>query len=164
MGKKLESELGSVDSAPPAAVPMRFRFSLRAMLIATAILSGFCYFWIEMPRANGRRFVEAVTAENFPAADRMFWKSGDRVLTQWKEKYWGLRADAEMLPWSFCQFVSGQRDVRLHVTYFFLDEHHDLEMQIAATSLGLNSPMNSLTNSSMITDGILRTSRIIERR
>jgi hypothetical protein len=143
---------------------MRPRFSLRTLLIATAILAGLCYYWIEMPRATAKRFVDAIGAEEFSVADRMFWKAGDRGFAASKEKYWGFRADAEVLPWSMSQFLSGRRDVQLHMTYFFLDEHHDVENDIAATAFGLNSPTSLSTNNSMMIDRTQMSGQILEKR
>lgn len=118
---------------------MRLRFSLRTLLILTAIVAGLCYYWIVMPLATAKRFVDAIGANHYEAADRMFWNDLDRGLAQWNKKYWGMRAGGEVLPWSAAQFLTGRRDLRLHLTYFFLDENHDIEMHLAATSFGIES-------------------------
>ena len=73
---------------------------------------------------------------------------------------WGMRADAELSPASVSQLLSGRRDLRLHVTYFYLDEHHDLEMQLAATSFGIDSASTWSGSRSAIVDQV---QRVMER-
>ncbi|HEY4233598.1 MAG TPA: hypothetical protein VGM76_09230 [Lacipirellulaceae bacterium] len=134
------------------ATSMKFRFSLRALFILTAVFAGFCYYWIVMPGAMAKRFVNAINREDYQSADDLIRSTNDRVLTQWQDKYWGFRSDAAFLPWSFAQFLCGRREVQLHVTYFFLDEHHDIETQLAATSFGMQSPGQSISNNAMMID------------
>jgi hypothetical protein len=135
---------------------MRPRFSLRMLFIATAVAAGFLYYWILMPQTTARRFVDAITAGEYEAADRMYWKDVDRGLALWNKKYWGMRAEAEILPWSLGQFLDGRRNLRLHVMYFFLDENHDIEMQLAATSFGIDSASTWSGSRSAIVDQVQR--------
>ncbi len=142
---------GQAQAIAASTLIPRPRFSLRTLLIATAILAGLCYYWIGMPRATAKRFVDAISAEDFSAADQMFQKADDRGLVASKAKYWGFRADAEILPWGVGQLLSGRRDVRLHTTYFSLDQHVDVENEIPATAFGLNSATSfSADNSALI--------------
>ena len=134
---------------------MRFRFSLRVLFIFTAFFAGSCYYRIVMPGVTAKQFIDSIGAEDYPSADNLFLIPEDRVLAQWNDKYWGFRSQAELLPWDFSQFVGGRKTVRLHVTYFFLDEYHDTEMQIAATASGMRSPGKSFSNNSMIIDCVL---------
>lgn len=133
---------------------MRFRFSLRALFLPITAFAGFCYIWIAKPSAAAKRFAESTRAEDYESADQLFRRADDRVLTQWKEKYLGFQADAVILPWSFAQCLCGRREVQLHVTYFFLDEHHDVEMHLAATSFGIDPPSTSFTNNAPLVDRV----------
>jgi hypothetical protein len=134
----------------------RLRFSLRTLLLITAAFAGFCYYWAIMPGTTAQRFIRLISCENFEAADQMFWKSVDRQLVPWQKKCWGMRADAELSPWSIGQLLGGRRDLRLQVTYFYLDEHHDLEMQLAATSFGIDSASTWSGSRSAIVDQVQR--------
>ena len=140
---------------------MRFRFSLRTLLIVTGLLAGFCYYWIVMPSATAERFVRSIGSEDYTTADRIFWKADDRVLAEWNEQRWGFRSTAELAPWSVSQLLSGRRELQLRVSYFQFDQNHDIEMRLAATSFGLKSPRNGFTSTAMMID---RTERVVEQR
>jgi hypothetical protein len=163
MVKRLESRGVGGTQAIALTLIARPQFSIRTLL-ATAILAGLCYYWIEMPRATARRFVDAIRAEDFSVADRMFRGVDDRVLAKSNQKYWGFRADAVILPWDIGQFLSGRRDVRLHATYFFLDEHHDLQQEIAATAFGLDSPTGLSAYRGAVIDRTQMSGRVMEQR
>ena len=156
-GSRASSDCG-IDADPTSAILIAYLF------VATTILAGLCYYWIEMPRATAKRFVDAIGAEDFSAADEMFQKAHDRGLVASKAKYWGFRADAEILPWSVGQLLSGRRDVRLHTTYFSLDQHVDVENEIPATAFGLNSATIFSVDSSALIDRTQMSGQVIERR
>jgi hypothetical protein len=66
----------------------RPRFSLRALLVLTALAAAFCYWWIARPTAVAERFVAAYLAEDSSTVNRMWlgprptefdaFQSGDR--------------------------------------------------------------------------------------
>jgi hypothetical protein len=143
------------------ALIIRLRFSLRTLLLTTAAFAGFCYYWVIMPGATAEHFIHLIRGEEFEAADLMFWKPVDRQLAPWQKKCWGMRADAELSSWSINQLFGGRRDLRLHVAYFYLDEHHDLEMQLAATSFGIDSASTWSGSRLAIIDQV---QRVIEKR
>jgi hypothetical protein len=138
------------------ALIRRLRFSLRTLLLTTAAFACFCYYWLIMPGATAQHFIRLVSGEEFEAADLMFWKPVDRQLALWQKKCWGMRAEAELSPWSISQLLGGRRDLRLHVAYFYLDEHHDLEMQLAATSFGIDSASTWSGSRSALVDQVQR--------
>jgi hypothetical protein len=96
--------------------------------------------------------IDAIGSENYEAADRMFWTANDRTLADQKEKLWGFRSRAELLPSTIGQLCSGHRELLLHVSYFQFDENHDIDMHVAATPFGLNSPTVSSTSSARTID------------
>jgi hypothetical protein len=140
---------------------MRPRFSLRTLLIITGMFAGFCYYWIVMPTATAKRFMDVIGTEDYETADLFFWNSDDRVLADWKEHRWGFQSKAELAPWSLIQLLSGHRNLQLHISYFQFDQNHDIEMRIEATSFGVKSPKTGLTNTSTIVD---RAQRVILNR
>jgi hypothetical protein len=48
---------------------MKIRFSIRWLLILTAIVAAGCYWWIDRPTIVAERFANALAARNFLAAD-----------------------------------------------------------------------------------------------
>jgi hypothetical protein len=133
---------------------IRFRFSLRVLLTVTTFFAGFCYYWIVMPGATAKRFVDSIAAEDYKAADGLFWIASDRTLSEWKDKRWAFRSKAELLPLTFWQLLSGHREMLLHITYFQFDQNHDLDMRIAATSFGMKSPSDLSSNSALTIDSL----------
>ena len=131
---------------------LRQRFSMRMLLSLTAVVACFCYYWFVMPSSTAQQLVGAIGSENYEAADQMFWTASDRTLADQKEKLWGFQSKAELLPWTSGQLCSGHRELLLHVSYFQFDENHDIDMHVAATPFGLNSPTVSSTSSARTID------------
>jgi hypothetical protein len=131
---------------------MRFRFSLRTFLVLVALLAAFCYFWFVMPTRTANRFIEAVQAKEYDAADLMFRAPDSRFIASSAEKYWAFEATAERLPISLHQLLTGRRNVLLHFDYFHLDHNVDSQAHIAATPFGLGPPVISRVGSAMIID------------
>ena len=142
---------------------MRPRFSLRMMLILTAVTACFYFYWFVMPGATARRFVDSIGAENYQAADALFWIASDRTLAEQKEKCWGFQSRAELLPWTFGELCRGHRELLLHVSYFQFDQNHDVDMLIAATSFGLKSPTVSSTNAARTIDSSIFSASVPKR-
>jgi hypothetical protein len=138
---------------------VRPRFSMRMLLSLTAVVACFFYYWFVMPSSTAQQLVVAIASENYEAADRLFWTANDRPLAAPKGRFWGFQSRAELLPWTIGQLCSGHRDLLLHVSYFQSDENHDIDMQIAATSFGLNSPTILPTSSARTIDSVGLRSR-----
>ncbi len=146
---------------------MRFRFSIRTLLLITTMFAAACYYCIVLPSAMARRFVSAINTERYPAADHMFWHDADRTFAKWKDERWGFACDAELASWSVRQFLCGRRNVVLRMKYFQFDENHYTAMELAATSFGMQSPQNTSDTTAMLfdrTDRFDRPKIIIERR
>ena len=131
---------------------MQLRFSLRMFFVLVALLAGFCYFWFVMPAVTANRFVEAVAAKDYHAADRLFRVPDSRFIASSAERYWAFEAGAERLPVTLHQLLTGRRDVLLHFGYFHLDQNVSSQAHIAATAFGLGPPVISRVGSGMIID------------
>ena len=114
------------------------RFSLRTLLVVTALAAAGCY-WLIFPTIIARRFVDAVASPNYEHADD-FLDPADRFLLDWNEKHWRFQARAELEPWSFKEFLSGKRTVKLHVLYGDAGPIRSLAWIITATRGGLLKP------------------------
>ncbi len=84
-----------------------------------------------------KRFIAAIAAQDYAAADKLFNDPGERFIVTSAEKYWAFRPRAELLPITIKQLLSGERRLDLHCKYFYLDENVTGHTQIAATALGL---------------------------
>jgi hypothetical protein len=143
---------------------MRLRFSLRTLLIATAILALFLFYWVIRPTQTANQFVRAVNCEDYTTADQLTWHSSDLSFSKWKDERWGFSTKAELAPWSIRQFLRGNRDIELYMTYFQLDETHETRMHLAATSLGIKQPDTITKKHNAVIDTSERASRIIDKR
>ncbi len=137
---------------------MRPRFSLRTLLILTTALALFCYYWVIMPTRTAKQFVHAINSEDYATADKLTWHSSDLTLSKWKDERWGFTTTADLAPWSIRQLLHGNRDILLQMTYFQLDETHEVRMNLAATSLGINKPNTIGTKNNAVIDTSQRIS------
>lgn len=64
---------------------MKLRFSLRTMLIVTAVLAGFV-FWRTRPATIARQFLYAVESERFADADALCVRPEDRFFEGWRTR------------------------------------------------------------------------------
>jgi hypothetical protein len=119
---------------------MRIRFSLRTFFVLLTLLAFFCYLWVTRPSQIARRFADAVNAEDFAAADQMFFRSGDQFLAEWADENWAFEARCELRPLTIAQLLSARRHVDINIGYFELDHTASRQVVIAATPLGLNAP------------------------
>jgi hypothetical protein len=131
---------------------MRLRFSLRTFFILVALLAAFCYWWFVLPSVTANRFIQAIAAKDYVAADRLFSDPKDRFIAAAADKYWAFETTAELGPITFGQLLTGQRHVSLHYRYFHLDLNVDSIAQIPATPFGLQSPVISTVDAAMIID------------
>jgi hypothetical protein len=163
MDKKLNSEFGSLDSAPPLAKSSRFRFSLQAMFIATTVFAGFCYLWFVLPSVQANRLVSAIDAADYASADILFGKSGTVSFAKTNERTFGFRANASLFPWSFSDICLGRRSIQVETDYMAFDEHLEKTLCVVATPLGLKQPVGVSSIGSVLIDGSPRISRKLQR-
>ena len=129
----------SSTSTEPRKPRSRFRFSLRVLLVAIALMAGVCY-WLILPTIEAERFVRAVDSGDFESADACFHRPKDRFFVSWNEKNWAFKPEAELESWSFAEFIGGRRRVAIRITYGNPGRIRDLEGTIIATRSGLKSP------------------------
>jgi hypothetical protein len=137
---------------------MRPRFSLRTLLILTTALALCCYYWVIMPTRTAKQFVRAINSEDYTTADKLASHTSDLTLSKWKDERWGFSTKADLAPWSVRQLLRGNRDIELYMTYFQLDETHEIRMHLAATSLGIRKPDTIATKSNAVIDTSQRIS------
>ena len=118
---------------------MRLKFSLRTLFLTTAIVAVACY-WLILATINAQRFVGAVASENYELADTCFREPDDRFLFDWNEKRWRFKAEAWLEPWSFREFMRGERLVRLQVIYGDAGPLRRREWAVTATRAGFPRP------------------------
>jgi hypothetical protein len=92
---------------------------------------------------NAQRFVRAVASGNYELADAHFRNTDDRFLFDLNEKHWRFQARAGLEPWSFRQFMRGERLLTLWVAYGDAGPMRFRQLTIIATRAGLLSPVVS---------------------
>jgi hypothetical protein len=143
----------------------QFRFSLRTLLILTALAAAGCY-WFARPMVVAYRFVRAIDAEDYAAADAQFAGSAVPWATFTIEEAAGrggngeprpARVEAILLPPTWRDLWRRQRRIELKVTpthgpdgvpIFITDEHEVrrwLSRTFMATADGM-SPNTFLDN------------------
>ena len=96
---------------------MRPRFSLRTLFLITTALAAFCCYWFVFPSFQARRFVRAVRASDFAAADSCFRNADDQMLAQLNKEYWTFKLTAELKPCSLSEFLYGQRRINYQLSF-----------------------------------------------
>jgi hypothetical protein len=91
------------------------RFSLRLLLLAAALVPVGIY-WLALPTLNAQRFVEAVNARNFPAAERLCADRKEKFPGSWTT-HAHFQPRANLAPLSWADFRSGQRQVYIAISY-----------------------------------------------
>jgi hypothetical protein len=122
---------------------MRFRFSIRSLLLLFALVAAFCYWWIARPSLFVHRFDAAVERGDFAAADAMIHPESERFLADWAEKRWAFRAHANVEPVTFSDLCRGRRPFQLTVSTFEFDQTVARVFQYVATPTGIDIRRNS---------------------
>lgn len=117
-------------------ISMQPRFSLRTMFLATTLVAGLC-LWFLLPTFTGKKFLKAIDAEDFAAADHLFANPKDCFLADWAENRWGLRAKAQLEPLTFGQLIRNRRDLFVSIRYFKFDQNFEVVRNFTATPFGL---------------------------
>jgi hypothetical protein len=84
------------------------------MFVLTTLVAVVCYVLV-LPTVNAKRFIRAIDAGDFPAADALFIDPSDAFLADWREESSEFRATAELLPWSIRQIIAAERTVSLNI-------------------------------------------------
>ena len=106
----------------------RPRFSLRGLLITTALLAGFCY-WRNLPRQNAKRFVALIEAGDDAAVQTMFTKGPPRPGTNRRTVgYW----IARQKPQSVADWFAGRCFVDA-----YRHSHGDLADRVKVSAVGV---------------------------
>lgn len=93
----------------------RWRFSLRFLILAAAIIPAAAY-WLALPTINAQRFVSAVNGGKFEAAERLCLDPEDRFPGSWKEsKHFDPRASLQ--EFKLGNLWRGERPLYIAVTY-----------------------------------------------
>jgi hypothetical protein len=117
----------------------RIRFSLRFAFAVTTIVACGCY-WLMLPTINAQRFVAAVRANDYEAADSFFLRADDRFFVQRNEDCWEFHPRADLLPLSWHDIWSGHRQIHLTVVFGKPGRMMAHEAVVRATRSGLESP------------------------
>jgi hypothetical protein len=141
---------------------MRIRFSIRTILLLTSLIAAACYWWIARPEMLANRFVRAVRAEDFAAANQQFTNPSDAVLARQRtgrkfamrypfgsgitvnhqDEPYDVDWKAEVGPRTWRDFFQGRRRIELSGSYLVATEmaHHTELYEIDATPFGLRQP------------------------
>ncbi|MEX2306976.1 MAG: hypothetical protein WD738_05260 [Pirellulales bacterium] len=95
---------------------MHLKFSLRTLFLMTTVVAAGCYELVR-PTLIAQQFISATDSKDYERADTCFRDTGDRCLFDLNEKHWRFLARAELQPWSFRQFMRGERLLTLSVAY-----------------------------------------------
>jgi hypothetical protein len=142
---------------------MRFRFSLRTLVLLLGLLAGVCYLWLTRPSQLAQRFADAINTENFQEADRLFFHADDEFLADWAERRWAFRARCDVRPWTLSQLLTARRHVDVHIDYFEHDHSASRHAEITATPLGMAAPtMSSVSYGGQFFDEVRESQLPIE--
>ena len=122
---------------------MRFRFSLRRLLLATIIVAA-CCDGLVLPTIISKRFVRAVASGNYECADACFADPNDRFLSNLNDKHWRFHVRAELKPWSFSRSALGKRLIQLHVAYHDAGPVRSYSFNVIVTGSGLLTPTQTM--------------------
>jgi len=118
---------------------VRIRFSLRSLLLLTVVVAGGCY-WMALPSVYAQRFVTAVAAGDYAAADALFADPDDRFLEQWDNDYTIIQRRAQVEPSSWRERWRGERQISVRLIYRTPVRTNGYVARIVATRGGLGSP------------------------
>jgi hypothetical protein len=118
---------------------MRLRYSIRVLLVATAIVAAGCY-WLMLPTIMAKRFIRAVDTADYALADNCFRDVKDRIFESYNQKFWTFQLQADLAPSSATQIWRGERQINFHLAVGGPMPTRINEGTIVATRLGLKSP------------------------
>lgn len=93
----------------------RWRFSLRFLLIATAVLPLAAY-WLALPTLNAQRYAEAINSGDYAAADELCIDSKQAFPGDWtRHKFFQPKAGLTELTWP--DIRDGRRKIYVGIAY-----------------------------------------------
>jgi hypothetical protein len=98
---------------------MRPRFSLRTLLILTALAATACW-WVTPPTVVANRFLRAMQARDFAAADQFFSDPSNAVQSRIREVVgnWPLMSTESMLvKATWADWLTGRRTIHFGIRY-----------------------------------------------
>jgi hypothetical protein len=96
---------------------MRPRFSLRSLLVVFTLAIVFCV-WRDQPRKVANRFVAAVDAQRYAAADALLTNRDEQLVAQFVARDDRNQIGAERLPQSLTEWLSGKCHVAVSLKDF----------------------------------------------
>ena len=118
---------------------MRFRYSLRALLIVVTVV-GLAIGWLALPTLKARAFVSAMSHKDYAAAERLFTNQQEGFPGRWKEhQYFEPRVILEPLTWR--DLISRERQLVVGVAYGDRSGIASCSVEIKATPAGLEQGM-----------------------
>ena len=118
---------------------MRFRYSLRALLIVVTLI-GLAIGWLALPTLKARAFIAAMSNKDYPAAENLFTNQQEVFPGRWKEhSYFEPRVILRSLTWR--DLVSRQRQLVVGVAYGDGSGIASCTVEIKATANGLEKGM-----------------------
>jgi hypothetical protein len=92
-----------------------FRYSLRALLVVSAVVPVAVY-WLALPTLNARRYVAAMAARDFAAADALCVSAKDSFPGDWT-RHATFEPKAGMKPLTWHELWRGERQLYVGITY-----------------------------------------------
>ena|SRR5688500_2675835 len=118
---------------------MRFRYSLRALLIVVTLV-GVGVGWLVLPTLRARQFTAAMASKDYAAAERLFTNPRDVFPGSFKEhKYFEPRVNLKPLTWQ--DVVHRERHLFVAVSYGDGGGIASCGVEIKATADGLEVGM-----------------------
>ena len=93
-----------------------WRFSLRALLIAAALVPPGAYFWLVMPTRHAQQFTDAVNRRDFAATERLCIDRQHPFPGRW-QRHDVFEPTAVLVPLTWYDVCLGQRQVELTIAY-----------------------------------------------
>jgi hypothetical protein len=94
---------------------IRWRFSLRSLIVAAALLPLIAY-WLLLPTIVARRYVTALNAGNYRAADQLCLDPKEAFPGDWT-RHQTFHPRAELSPLTWQDFRRGQRRILVAINY-----------------------------------------------
>jgi hypothetical protein len=92
-----------------------FRYSLRALLLMTALAAAAVY-WLALPTLNARRYAAAIAARDFSAADALCASAGKPFPGDWT-RHATFETKASVKPLTWDDLRRGERQIYVAITY-----------------------------------------------
>jgi hypothetical protein len=95
--------------------PPKFRYSLRALLLLTALAAAAAY-WLALPTLNARRYAAAIARRDFAAADALCVRASDSFPGGWtRHQTFEPKATLSEITWQ--DMWKGERRLFIGIAY-----------------------------------------------